>query len=174
MTAKLLITNRLNIFCLGIFVLLILATCIGCQSVGNPLSNPSNSSPNLSDDLPSLLKEQAKLTLYEPEYHMTGDAKSGIYGICEFKAFPQDINNIGNALDMSEIKDDKTLKYIHYDATNSKLGTLFSQGKDVRAYGVFSQTAKLKCKNGQAFEYMLLFYYPEENKASLETKYAAS
>ncbi len=88
-------------------------------------------SPSLSDDLISLIKEQAKTTLYEPRYHTVGDLH---LVICQFKALPQNINTIANAFDMSEISNKNTLKYIHYDEKNSELGTLFSQGKNVRAY----------------------------------------
>ncbi len=178
MICRLPAANRLNIFCVGIFVLFLLQACAGCQNVSVPTSNPLNNSPNLSDDLTSLLKEQAKTTLYEPTYRTVGDSKSGFRGFCEFKAFPQNINAIANAFDMTEIKDDKTLKYIHYDEKNSKLGASFVQqttqgADDVRAYGVFGKPAKLKCKSGKAFDYMIIFYKPVTNEATIETLYAS-
>ncbi len=157
--------KRPNIFYLYVLVLLAVGVCSACQNLSNPVSN----SPNYKDDLKALLTEQTKATVYEPQCHAAEDSKSGI---CEFKAFPQDINIIANAFDMSEIESNKTLQYIHYSDKDSKLGKMFAQGEPgVRAFGLFGKSAKLKSKSGNALEYILLFYRPEVNQASIEIRY---
>jgi hypothetical protein len=163
------VANMVKTRFLASFVALsiIALACIGCSSLRNATNRGG-----LEEDVKALCQERAKVNLYKASCHMVGTTRAGI---CEFKALPQDINAIANSLDMSEIKSDKTLKYANtygYDIKSSKLGGLFSQGKDVRAYGIFGRPAKLKLKNGSAFEYMILFYEPATNEASLETCYS--
>jgi hypothetical protein len=158
-------SGRLNTFYLTVFLPILLTACVGCGAIWNTTAN----TPSFETDLTSLLKERAQSTLYKPQYRMIGETKSAV---CEFKALPQNINTIANAFDMTEIPSgSKTLTYINYNYQNSKLGTLFKEGKDVKAYGVFGGPAKLKCKSGGAFEYMILFYQPKTNQASIETCY---
>ena len=166
MVFKLPIRSQLSTLCLFFVISLSIDTLLGCQTANKPVENKDSVEPG--DDLTALIKEQAKATLYEPKYLIVDDSR---LSICEFKAFPGDINILANAFDMTELKDPKTLAFIKYDEKNSKLGASFIAGKSIRAYGVFGHPVKLKCKSGRSFEYMLLFYKPRTNEASIEACY---
>lgn len=153
-----------------LFVLLLtLFTMTSCESVYNLVE-----SEGLKNHVTELFKKYGN-TSVEPTCQMIGATRSGF---CELRGSDQQIAQTASNLNLQEVvpekmSDDELLRYqlLAGEKGCAKM-SVAGKGKFIKIYKSERRANNLKLINGQAFEYLLLYYNSQSNDVCVQASYS--